>query len=60
MITIALGVLVLMQWPVSGLWVIGIFIGIDLIFCGIGWIAVAFGLRSLGTAQARSVSADPR
>jgi uncharacterized membrane protein HdeD (DUF308 family) len=49
-ITIVLGVLVLMQWPASGLWVIGLFIGIDLIFYGLGWIALAFGLRSLGTA----------
>ena len=49
-ITIALGVLVLMQWPASGLWVIGLFIGIDLIFYGLGWIALAFGLHSLGTA----------
>ena len=49
-ITIALGVLVLMQWPASGLWVIGLFIGIDLIFYGLGWIALALGLHSLATA----------
>jgi uncharacterized membrane protein HdeD (DUF308 family) len=44
-ITIALGVLVFMQWPASGLWVIGLFLGIDLIFYGLAWIAIAFGLR---------------
>jgi uncharacterized membrane protein HdeD (DUF308 family) len=45
LITIVLGVLVLSQWPASGLWVIGLFVGINLIFYGLGWIAVAFGLR---------------
>jgi uncharacterized membrane protein HdeD (DUF308 family) len=45
-ITIILGALVLAQWPASGLWVIGLFIGIDLIFYGWAWIALAMGLRS--------------
>ncbi len=44
-ITIALGLMILAQWPASGLWVIGLFIGIDLIFYGGAWIAIAFGLR---------------
>jgi uncharacterized membrane protein HdeD (DUF308 family) len=41
-----LGVLVLARWPASGLWVIGLFLGIDLIFYGIAWIAVALDLRA--------------
>jgi uncharacterized membrane protein HdeD (DUF308 family) len=45
-ITFVLGVLVLSQWPVSGLWIIGLFIGIDLIFYGGAWIALALGLRA--------------
>ena len=45
-ITIILGALVLAQWPASGFWVIGLFIGIDLIFYGFAWIALAMGLRS--------------
>jgi uncharacterized membrane protein HdeD (DUF308 family) len=45
-ITIILGALVLAQWPASGLWVIGLFIGIDLIFYGLAWIALALGLRT--------------
>jgi len=44
-ITFVLGVLVLVEWPASGLWVIGLFVGIDLIFYGSGWIALALGLR---------------
>jgi uncharacterized membrane protein HdeD (DUF308 family) len=45
-IAVVLGLLVLGQWPGSGLWVIGLFIGIDLIFYGIAWIALALGLRA--------------
>jgi uncharacterized membrane protein HdeD (DUF308 family) len=44
-ITFVLGVLVLVEWPASGLWVIGLFVGIDLIFYGCSWIALALGLR---------------
>lgn len=42
-----MGVLLLMQWPVSGLWVVGLFVGIDLIFYGWAWIALAIGLRRM-------------
>jgi uncharacterized membrane protein HdeD (DUF308 family) len=45
LITFVLGILVLAQWPASGLWVIGLFIGIDLIFYGAAWIALALSLR---------------
>jgi hypothetical protein len=37
----------LAQWPVSGLWVIGLFVGIDLIFYGCAWIALALSLRTM-------------
>jgi uncharacterized membrane protein HdeD (DUF308 family) len=46
-ITLFLGFLVLAQWPVSGLWVIGMFVGIDLLFYGVAWIAVALHLRAM-------------
>ena len=46
-ITVILGLLVLAQWPASGLWAIGLFIGIDLFFYGCAWIALALGLRSM-------------
>jgi uncharacterized membrane protein HdeD (DUF308 family) len=44
-VSILLGILVLAQWPVSGLWAIGMFVGIDLVFRGITWMIFAFGLR---------------
>jgi uncharacterized membrane protein HdeD (DUF308 family) len=42
-----MGVLLLAQWPLSGLWAVGLFIGIDLIFAGWAWIALALNLRKL-------------
>jgi uncharacterized membrane protein HdeD (DUF308 family) len=45
-ITFLLGVLLLAQWPASGLWAIGLFIGINLILFGSAWIALAFQLRA--------------
>jgi uncharacterized membrane protein HdeD (DUF308 family) len=46
-ITLLLGILVLAQWPVSGLWVIGLFVGIELIFYGVAWVALALHLRAM-------------
>jgi uncharacterized membrane protein HdeD (DUF308 family) len=48
LITLVLGILILAQWPVSGLWVIGLFVGIELVFYGGAWILVALGLRPAG------------
>ena len=41
-ISVALGVMILQEWPVSGLWVIGLFIGIDMVFNG--WTLIMLGL----------------
>ena len=40
-ITFVLGVLIKSQWPMSGLWIIGLFIGIDFIFSGWSYIMLA-------------------
>ena len=44
-ITLLLGVLILARWPVSSLYILGLFLGIDLIMAGAGWIGMGFGLR---------------
>lgn len=46
-ITLLLGLIIVAHWPVSSLYVLGIFLGIDLIIAGIGWIGVGSGLRRL-------------
>lgn len=43
---IILGVLILMQWPFSALWVIGLFISIELIMNGWSYIFLAFAMRN--------------
>jgi uncharacterized membrane protein HdeD (DUF308 family) len=44
-ITLLLGALILARWPISSLYILGLFLGIDLIFAGIGWLGLGLGLR---------------
>jgi len=46
-ITFVLGILLLAEWPVSGLWAIGLFVGLDLVFYGWAWIALALHLHRM-------------
>lgn len=39
-ITLMLGVLVLAQWPISSLYILGIFLSVDLVFAGLCWIVI--------------------
>ncbi|MFN0017775.1 MAG: HdeD family acid-resistance protein [Pirellulaceae bacterium] len=45
--SILLGVLIAAQWPVSGLWVIGTFVGVDLLMNGASWIAMSLEGRAM-------------
>lgn len=44
--SLILGLLILLQWPISGLWVIGMFIAIDLIISGWTYILMALALKN--------------
>ena len=44
-ITVLLGGMIIAQWPASGAYVLGIFLGVDLVFAGFGWIQMALALR---------------
>jgi uncharacterized membrane protein HdeD (DUF308 family) len=46
-IALILGILILAQWPASGLFIIGLFIGIDLLFSGWVYIMMALSARRL-------------
>lgn len=46
-ITLLLGALLWMQWPISGLWAIGLFLGVDLLIAGISWMILAFSLKRI-------------
>ncbi len=41
-VSLLLGILIWRQWPVSGLWAIGLFVGIEMIFNG--WTLIMLGL----------------
>ena len=45
LITLLLGAMIIAQWPASSLFVLGIFLGIDLIFIGAGWITMGLALK---------------
>ncbi len=49
-ISALLGIMILKQWPASGVWVIGLFIGIEMVFNGLAWVMIADGLRRLARA----------
>lgn len=45
LITVVLGLMILARWPVSSLYVLGLFLGIDLVMAGAGWIGLGLGLK---------------
>jgi uncharacterized membrane protein HdeD (DUF308 family) len=44
-VTLLLGLLILAHWPVSSLYILGLFLGIDLIMAGAAWLGLGVGLR---------------
>jgi uncharacterized membrane protein HdeD (DUF308 family) len=46
-VTLILGVMIWHQMPFSGLWVIGTFLGIDLLFTGISYVQIGLEVRRL-------------
>ena len=46
LISIALGVLLWMQWPFSAMWFIGFAVGVNLIVAGIAWSALSVKLKN--------------
>jgi uncharacterized membrane protein HdeD (DUF308 family) len=46
LIVFALGISIWRQWPASSLWVIGLFIGIDLIFSGWSWVMLGLTVKA--------------
>jgi uncharacterized membrane protein HdeD (DUF308 family) len=45
-ITLLLGLVVLAHWPVSSLYTLGLFLGIDLVFAGVSWIGTGLRLKA--------------
>lgn len=51
-VSVLLGTVIILQWPVSGLWIIGLFIAIELIVNGWTYIFLAIAARRAGKGQA--------
>jgi uncharacterized membrane protein HdeD (DUF308 family) len=45
-VSLLLGAAIWRQWPLSGLWVIGLFVGIELLFSGLSWVMLGLAVRS--------------
>ena len=44
-VTLLVGLIILAHWPISSLFVLGIFLGVDLVFAGASWIGIGLALR---------------
>ena len=49
LVTLLLGILILAHWPINSVYVLGIFLGLDLVAAGGAWIGLGFALRRGGT-----------
>ena len=49
---IFLGFMILARWPISGLWVIGLFVAIELILSGWSYIFIALAVKEVGRQNA--------
>jgi len=52
-VDLILGILIWREWPESSLWVIGLFVGIDLLFHGWSWMMLALMVRNCPAPQPR-------
>jgi uncharacterized membrane protein HdeD (DUF308 family) len=50
-ISVVLGTLIWRQWPLSGVWVIGLFVGIEMLFSGLSWVMLGLAVRSFPHAM---------
>ncbi len=40
-VSVLLGAAIWRQWPLSGLWALGLFVGIEMLFSGLSWVMLA-------------------
>jgi uncharacterized membrane protein HdeD (DUF308 family) len=45
-VTLLLGLVILARWPVSSVYILGLFLGIDLVIAGASWIGIGLDLRA--------------
>ncbi len=47
LVGIVLGIMIWRQWPATAYWVIGTFVGIEMLFNGVSWVMLGMAMRSL-------------
>jgi uncharacterized membrane protein HdeD (DUF308 family) len=47
LIDLVLGIMIWQEWPASALWVIGLFLGINMVLRGFHWIALGLAFRAI-------------
>jgi uncharacterized membrane protein HdeD (DUF308 family) len=58
-ISVLLGIAIWRQWPESSLWVIGLFIGIDLVFNGWLWVMLGLVVKAPAPASGHTEAKAP-
>jgi uncharacterized membrane protein HdeD (DUF308 family) len=56
-VTMLLGLLILAHWPFSSVYVLGLFLGLDLVMAGAAWIGLGVSLRR-GNSPAPAQTAE--
>ncbi len=51
LVNLVLGIAIWRQWPLSGLWVIGLFVGIDMVFNGWSLVMLGFAAKNMPAAS---------
>ena len=46
LVTLLVGLVIVAHWPWGSLYILGIFLAVDLIFTGVGWLSMGMGLSS--------------
>jgi uncharacterized membrane protein HdeD (DUF308 family) len=46
-VTFALGIMIWRRWPESSFWVIGLFVGIEMIFAGWAWVMIGLAVKQV-------------
>jgi uncharacterized membrane protein HdeD (DUF308 family) len=59
LVSVLLGVLVWLGWPMTGLVAVGLFIGVDLIVSGVTWVVRALAARRPHTAVVTELTHEP-
>jgi len=51
-LSVLLGISIWGQWPLSGLWVIGLFVGMEMVASGFSWLILGLTVRSVPKSSA--------